>query len=118
MGHRKLTFKQNLAYAHWSTKCSFGFPYFAWFLVLLAGVIYIGAAFWFFEPEVRQLLDARYGEHGLGKTYFARVLSVAVIFGLSYLTVYIGYFVHYFFERDDVTRDFFYRYYCKKRNYF
>lgn len=113
MEKQKLTFKQRIAYAHWTAKVAFRVPYFGWLMALCAGVIYLGIALWFFDPEIKALRDYS-GAHGLGKAYFAILAGLLVIIALSYVTVYIPYFIQAYFDNDQNCRRIFLKYYYQK----
>lgn len=113
MEEKKLTLMQNIAYAHWSAKISFGFPWFAWFLVMVVALIYIGLAFWFFEEEIEIMFEFS-GPHALGKRYFSFLLAGLAVYFVSWATIYIGYFMLYFFENDDVSRKHYLKYRYRK----
>lgn len=109
MEKQKLTFRQKVAYAHWSAKVEFDFPHVGYAFMMVAMVIYFGLAFWFFEPEIRSW-EHLSGPHALGKAYFYRLGGVLLIVALSYITVYIIYFIQAFFDEDDVCRKHFLKY--------
>jgi hypothetical protein len=108
MKEQKLTLRQQIAYAHWSAKFAFAFPYFGCVLLLIAFVIYFGLALWFFEPEIRSW-EHFTGPHALGKAYICRLSGVLLLMALSYLTVYIIYFIMALLDNDDACRKFFLR---------
>ena len=113
MKEQKLTLRQQIAYAHWSAKFAFAFPYFGYVFFIIALVIYFGLAYWFFEPEIRSW-EHLSGSHALGKAYFYRLGGVLLIVASSYLTVYIIYFIHALFDKDDACRKFFLKHHYHK----
>ena len=113
MEKQKLTFRQEVAYAHWSAKIAFDFPHVGYGLMLIAMAIYFGLAYWFFEPEIRSW-EHLSGSHALGKAYFYRLGGVLLVVALSYLTVYIIYFIHALFDKDEVCRKHFLKNHYRK----
>ena len=86
----------------------FGYVFF-----IIALVIYFGLAYWFFEPEIRSW-EHLSGSHALGKAYFYRLGGVLLIVALSYLTVYIIYFIMALSDNDDACRRFFLKHHYHK----
>lgn len=113
MAEQKLTLLQKLSYAHWSAKFIFEFPYIGWFMVLIVGLIWTGIALYFFEPELKSLMYFP-GVHGLGKTYFAVLIGIAIIFAVSYATVYVIFFIQSLLVENDVDRQHFLKYHYRK----
>jgi len=113
MGKQHLTLRQMIAYARWSAKFAFDFPWVGWLWVLVAGIIYIGLAFWFFEPEIESLMSTS-APHALGKRYFLCIFAAVLLFAVSYVTVYIPFFIISFFDKDEVCRKHFLRYHYHK----
>ena len=81
--------------------------------MLVAGIIYIGLAFWFFEPEIESLMCAS-APHALGKRYFLGIFAAVALFAASYVTVYIPFFIVSFFDKDEVMRKYFLKYHYRK----
>ena len=113
MEEQKLTLRQQIAYARWSAKFAFDFPWVGWFWVLVAGIIYLGLVFWFFEPELNSFMRAS-APHALGKRYFLGIFAVVALVALSYVTVYIPFFIISLFDKDEVMRKHFLKYYYRK----
>jgi len=113
MEKQHLTLRQRIAYAHWSAKFAFKFPHVGQGILIVVAFIYFGLAFWFFEPEIRSW-EHLSGSHALGKAYFYRSGGVVLIVALSCLTVYIVYFVQALFDKDEVSRKYFLKYYYRK----
>ena len=113
MEKQYLTLRQRIAYAHWSAKFTFDFPWVGWFWVLVAGICYVGLAFWFFEPEIESLMSTS-APHALGKRYFLGIFAAVALFAASYVTVYIPFFIISFFDKDEVCRKHFLRYHYRK----
>ena len=114
MEKQKLTLRQRIAYAHWSAKFAFNFPWTGWFWVLVAGIMYIGLAFWFFEPEIESLMEIS-APHALGKRYFFGIFAAVSLMIVSYVTVYIPFFIISFFDKDEVMHRHFFKYHYHKR---
>ena len=81
---------------------------------MVAGIFYIGLAFWFFESEIESLMCVS-APHALGKRYFLGIFAVISLFVVSYVTVYIPFFIISFFDKDEVCRKHFLKYHYHKR---
>lgn len=113
MEEQHLTLKQKIAYAHWSAKFTFYFPWTGWFWALVAGICYVGLILWFFEPEIKSLMDIS-APHALGKRYFLRMFAALSLVAVSYVTVYIPFFIISFFDKDEDCRKHFLKYHYRK----
>ena len=113
MKKTKMTFRQKLGYAHWSAKFAFDFPYIGYVFMIIALALWFGLALWFFEPTIISW-EHFSGPHALAKKYFCRMGGVLLLLALSYLTVYIVYFIIALFDRDEVCRRHFLRYHYRK----
>lgn len=112
MEEQHLTLRQRIAYAHWSAKFTFYSPWVG-FWVLVAGICYVGLTFWFFEPEIESLMRTS-APHALGKRYFLGIFATVLLIAVSYVTVYIPFFIISFFDKDEVCRKHFLRYHYRK----
>lgn len=115
MKKQPLTFRQKIAYAHWSAKTVFSFPLFfgVWVSILVA-MIYVGIILYFFEPQVMQLLTYT-GIHALSKTYWSRILACFIALAAGLASVYIFYFVISFFDKNESSRRFFMNFFYQNR---
>lgn len=113
MERQHLTLWQRIAYAHWSAKSEYDFPCIGWFLVAVAGICYIGLAFWFFEPEIETMMCTS-APHALGKRYFLAVIAIISLLAVSWVTVYIPFFIKSFFDKDEFMRKHFLKNHYRK----
>ena len=110
---QNLTLHQRLSYAHWSTKFVFDFPCVGWFMALMVFFFWLGIVLWFFEPELASLMKYS-GEHASGKMYFARIIFGLVLFAVSYVTVYVVFFIQNLVDIDDDDLKHFLKYHYRK----
>lgn len=52
--------------------------------------------------------------HALGKRYFLCIFAAILLFAVSYVTVYIPFFIISFFDKDEVMRKHFLKYHYRK----
>lgn len=114
MEKQQFTFRQKTAYAHWSAKQAFLFPCVGELITLIVALICIGLLFWFFEPEVIDLLNFT-GPSASTKHFLACFAATIVTLFTSFATVYAGFFMAAFRERNDAGRRFFMKYEYRKR---
>ena len=115
MEKQKISLREKWAYAHWSAKEPFGFPvWIGHYFALILAVVYAGLVFWFFEPELIQLMNY-HGEHGLGKSYFARLFAIFALIVVGYATAYVLLFLWALIYRNEADYRYFMKYRYKKR---
>lgn len=113
MEKNELTSRQLFAYAHWSAKMTFAFPYLGWFMVLMAGLIWGGIALYFSEPEIKSLIHHS-GPHGFFNLYMAVLIVLVALFAVSYATVYVVFFIQGLVDKDDDCRRYFVKHLYRK----
>lgn len=109
---KKLTFKQRIAYAHWSAKLAFNFPWVGCIFAFVVGCI---ITFCFIFPKIKCMMDI-FPSDALGKRILLGIFVVIAIIAASYITIYIPYFLVSFFDNDEISRGNFLKNYYHKKN--
>lgn len=99
MEQKDLTFRQRIAYAHWSAKCEFELPFLGCKLMIVAAVVYVGVACWFIEPILSWFQFS--GPHAVAKYYISFLGVAAALCTISFLTAYLPFFCWYLFKNDN-----------------